>query len=209
MLLALVGGFLDAYTYIGRGGVFCNAQTGNIVLLCIAGARGRWFEALAYLPPILAFMFGVFAAEAIKHNSSKFVRADWAYVVIVFEIAVLAAIGFIPGSAANVPVTIVASFAASLQVSSFGKLVDASYATTMSTGNLRSASQATYLAIVKKDHQAKMRAIRYYFVIFAFMFGALLGSLVTLYLGIHGIWFAAFILACACVLLVHAGHGQA
>ena len=32
MLLAIVGGFLDAYTYVARGGVFANAQTGNIVL---------------------------------------------------------------------------------------------------------------------------------------------------------------------------------
>ena len=31
-LLALVGGFLDAYTYLCRGNVFANAQTGNIVL---------------------------------------------------------------------------------------------------------------------------------------------------------------------------------
>ena len=29
-VLALVGGFLDAYTYICRGQVFSNAQTGNI-----------------------------------------------------------------------------------------------------------------------------------------------------------------------------------
>jgi uncharacterized membrane protein YoaK (UPF0700 family) len=208
MLLAIVGGFLDAYTYIGRGGVFCNAQTGNIVLLCVAGARGKWFEALTYFPPILAFVCGVFAAEAIKHNSSKFIKADWAYVVIAFEIVVLVAIGFIPGNKANVLVTIVASFAASLQVSSFSRLVDSSYATTMSTGNLRSASQNTYLAITKKDRQAKLRAIRYYLVILAFMAGALIGSVITLYLGIHGIWGAAFILACACGLLVYSGWRQ-
>ena len=35
MLLALAGGFLDAYTYVTRGGVFANAQTGNIVLFGI------------------------------------------------------------------------------------------------------------------------------------------------------------------------------
>ena len=29
-LLALAGGLLDAYTYLCRGGVFANAQTGNI-----------------------------------------------------------------------------------------------------------------------------------------------------------------------------------
>ncbi|MEF9840560.1 MAG: DUF1275 family protein, partial [Lachnospiraceae bacterium] len=30
-ILAMVGGFLDAYTYLCRGGVFANAQTGNLV----------------------------------------------------------------------------------------------------------------------------------------------------------------------------------
>ena len=30
VLLALTGGFLDAYTYVSRGGVFANAQTGSI-----------------------------------------------------------------------------------------------------------------------------------------------------------------------------------
>ena len=32
ILLALSGGFMDAYSYIGRGGVFANAQTGNMLL---------------------------------------------------------------------------------------------------------------------------------------------------------------------------------
>jgi hypothetical protein len=40
LLLAGAGGFLDAYTFVGRGGVFANAQTGNIVLLGVeAGER--------------------------------------------------------------------------------------------------------------------------------------------------------------------------
>ena len=32
IFLALAGGFMDAYSYICRGGVFANAQTGNILL---------------------------------------------------------------------------------------------------------------------------------------------------------------------------------
>lgn len=31
VFLTLSGGFKDAYTYMGRGKVFANAQTGNIV----------------------------------------------------------------------------------------------------------------------------------------------------------------------------------
>ena len=38
-LLALSGGLLDAYTYLCRGGVFANAQTGNMVLLAIRAAE--------------------------------------------------------------------------------------------------------------------------------------------------------------------------
>lgn len=41
-VLALTGGFLDAYTYLIRGGVFANAQTGNIVLLGVRLMEGDW-----------------------------------------------------------------------------------------------------------------------------------------------------------------------
>ncbi|MTM60837.1 DUF1275 domain-containing protein, partial [Turicibacter sanguinis] len=52
MMLAVVGGFLDAYTYLLEGHVFANAQTGNIVLLCILLAEGFWLDALYYLEQI-------------------------------------------------------------------------------------------------------------------------------------------------------------
>ena len=42
LILAAAGGFLDAYTYISRGGVFANAQTGNIVLLGVNAADKQW-----------------------------------------------------------------------------------------------------------------------------------------------------------------------
>ena len=41
LLLAGAGGFLGAYTFVGRGGVFANAQTGNIVLLAVAAGERR------------------------------------------------------------------------------------------------------------------------------------------------------------------------
>ena len=58
LLLAGAGGFLDAYTFVGRGGVFANAQTGNIVLLAVAAGERHWSAALLHVPPILAFMLG-------------------------------------------------------------------------------------------------------------------------------------------------------
>ena len=43
-ILAAVGGFLDAYTYLARGQVFANAQSGNIVLLGNSGFGCRDFS---------------------------------------------------------------------------------------------------------------------------------------------------------------------
>ena len=66
LLLALAGGFFDAYTYLCRGGVFANAETGNIVLLGAHLAEGDFEKALRYLLPIVAFAFGVLSAELVK-----------------------------------------------------------------------------------------------------------------------------------------------
>ena len=46
LLLAFAGGYLDVYTYVCRGGVFANAQTGNMAvsythLMCIRDRAGR------------------------------------------------------------------------------------------------------------------------------------------------------------------------
>lgn len=41
LLLAVVGGFLEAYTFLSRGGVFANCETGNLVLLGLYLAQGQ------------------------------------------------------------------------------------------------------------------------------------------------------------------------
>ena len=40
--LMTVAGFFGAYTYLLRGNVFCNAQTGNVVLMGLALGAGHW-----------------------------------------------------------------------------------------------------------------------------------------------------------------------
>ena len=53
VFLTLSGGFQDAYTYMGRGKVFANAQTGNIVLMATNFCEGDFAKALRYpLPPV-------------------------------------------------------------------------------------------------------------------------------------------------------------
>ena len=52
VFLSLSGGLQDAYTYLFRGKVFANAQTGNIVLLSANIMDGRWDKVcLLYTSP--------------------------------------------------------------------------------------------------------------------------------------------------------------
>ena len=64
--LALSGGFQDAYTYNARNEVFCNAQTGNVVLMSQHFMAGEVTAGLGYFFPIISFALGVWVAEKIQ-----------------------------------------------------------------------------------------------------------------------------------------------
>ena len=196
VLLAIVGGFLDAYTFICRGGVFANAQTGNIVLVGIEATKGNFTQAYMAFLPILAFIIGIIVTEKIKDlKFPSFTSVTYSErVILLIEIIVLFIIGFIPTTIPHAFVTIPISFVSSVQIASFGKLIDSPYSTTMCTGNLRSASQAAYKAFAKKDSTSAIKTIRYAIVIFSFIAGACLAGILTPLIGIKSIWFAVIIL---------------
>lgn len=69
-ILMVVAGFFGAYTFLLRGNVFCNAQTGNVVLMGMALGAAKWMEALYYLIPISAYLMGAFISELLQIRSS-------------------------------------------------------------------------------------------------------------------------------------------
>jgi uncharacterized membrane protein YoaK (UPF0700 family) len=69
VLLALAGGFLDGFTWVGHGRVFANAMTGNVVLLGINCLSGSWQTGFHHLSAILAFLAGVCVAQAMQLRS--------------------------------------------------------------------------------------------------------------------------------------------
>ena len=48
VLLAISGGLMDAYSYLYRGHVFANAQTGNVLMFSIHLSKGEWMSSLHY-----------------------------------------------------------------------------------------------------------------------------------------------------------------
>lgn len=179
ILLAMVGGFLESYTFISRNQVFANCQTGNLVLLAINTAKGELYQALIYIFPILAFIIGVLLTQKIRDLFSFHPKIHWRQIMILFEILCLAAAMLIPVGKWDIVVTTLISFVCSLQTDSFRKIKGNAYATTMCTGNLRSATENLYNFIATKDKTAGKKSINYFVVVFAFMLGAVIGVFLT------------------------------
>lgn len=188
VFLTLSGGFQDAYTYMGRGKVFANAQTGNIVLMATNFCEGDFAKALRYLLPLLAFAAGVYFAEGIRNRYHLMERFHWRQLILLIEIALLFVVGFIPNNLdwlANMLV----SFVCAMQVQSFRKVHGNAYASTMCIGNMRSGMQYLYTGLHTKDRAVLRRAMQYFAVISLFAVGAAAGSLLTIHFGNRVIWF--------------------
>ena len=188
-LLTLSGGLQDAYTYLRRGKVFANAQTGNIVLLGQSLFDGDWGRAARYLLPVLAFALGVAAAEAIRVR-----RPRWQRRVLLWEILLLFLVGFIPHSLDQLANALV-SFSCAMQVQAFRKVEGFVFASTMCIGNLRSGMESLCAFLRTGDHQERRKARLYFFLIFLFALGAEAGSLAAELLDLPAIWLSCVLLA--------------
>ena len=137
--LSVSGGLQDAYTYIFRGKVFANAQTGNIVLLSQSIIDKDFGRAIHYLVPLLFFALGIAIAECIHVKFQRIQHIHWRQLVLVLEILLLLVVGFLPARL-NLLANAMVSFSCAMQVQSFRKVNGYAFASTMCIGNIRSGT---------------------------------------------------------------------
>lgn len=198
--IILSGGFQDAYTYICRDEVFANAQTGNIVLLSASLFQREWHTVIKYLVPVLAFVVGTAIAELIHIKFKTFEKIHWRQIILLIEILLLFAVGFMPESVEAVANALV-SFVCALQVQTFHKVRGHAYASTMCIGNLRSGTEALCAYFRVHDKAILKKAITYFGVIFVFSIGAGLGSILTHLLGYKAIWICCIFLFISFIMM--------
>lgn len=135
--LIAVAGFWGAYTYLLRGNVFCNAQTGNVVLMGIAFGSGKWKTGLYYLIPIFAYVFGSFLSELLPNLTKGLLHIRWDTILILVEMLVILGLGFIPDSAPVQISQVLINFIASMQYNTFRQSEGTPMATTFATNHIR------------------------------------------------------------------------
>ena len=200
VFLSLSGGLQDAYTYLFRGKVFANAQTGNIVLLSANIMDGQWDRVLNYLVPLCAFALGVLLAEKMRECFREMQRLHWRQLVVLGEVLLLFIVGFLPPEQ-NLLANAIVSFACAMQVQAFRKVDGYAFASTMCIGDLRSGMEA--LCIWRKSHdpKAKDRMQRYFSIILLFALGAGMGSIGAAHLGGRAIWISCGLLLVSFALM--------
>lgn len=187
VFIILSGGFQDAYTYCCRGGVFANAQTGNIVLMSSALFRGDWGAVVKYLVPVLSFLLGIAVAELVHVHYRRQEKIHWRQIVLIEEIILLFIVGFIPEYLDPLANALV-SFVCALQVQTFHKIHGQPYASTMCIGNMRSGMESLCAWFRSRDRETLVRALTYFGVIGVFAVGAGLGSVLSTMTGQGTIW---------------------
>ena len=203
IILSLVGGILDAHTFLFRNGVFANTQTGNIVLLALFLKTNKTSKTLQCIISIVVFILGIILTELLKKKLKKAKIINYIHIILIIEIISLLIITAIPKGVYNTLVIVVVSFVCSLQTNAFKSLKKSPYSTTMCTGNLRSASSSLFSFVFNKNLEEGKKCFVYFIIILSFFLGALIGRLLTNIIFEKTLLVCSFLLALAVLILIY------
>lgn len=195
---------MGAYTFLLRGGVFCNAQTANVVLMAISLGEGDVAKALYYIIPISAYCAGAIISEALPATVNRLRFLRWDTYLIAVEMAVLLTAGFIPLSYPDQIVQVMINFIASMQYNTFRQMEGIPMATTFCTNHIRQVGIALTKYFRKKDRAALNRGFIHLFMIGCFFAGGAALALSHGLLGARSIWIALIPAAAVFIKLARA-----
>lgn len=195
MIITIVGGYMNGYTYITRHNILANMHTANMSKLGINIALGQWQNALSYFIPIVACILGAAFSELVKALLiiHKF-KGDWRKLALILEAISLFFIGLIPTSCPDIIVTNLVSFFMGYQLCLFRECLGIGFNTTICTGNIRNVGQLLYNALDEKSKDSIRKLIIFTCLTFSFALGAIPGTLISIAISTKAVWVCSFIL---------------
>jgi len=206
-VLIAVAGFFGAFTYLLRGNVFCNAQTGNVVLMGMALGGGDWRRALYYLIPISAYIAGAFLSELLPNPVKHHFPIRWETLLIAIEMAAVIVLGILPETMPVQISQVIINFIASMQYNTFRQSEGVSMSTTFATNHIRQigvglAQELRHRRTGNKSHRKKLTA--HVQMLLFFFVGTVVGAIACGQLAGHAIWLTALPLGVILLVLLHA-----
>lgn len=202
-LLIMSGGLLGAFTYSVRGGVFCNAQTSNIVLLGMALGNGNWSRAAYLLIPISAYALGAVVSESLPVSVRR-AGLRWDTILIGIEVLVTFVLGLLPESVPYQISQVAINFICSMQYNTFRQAEGVPMATTFCTNHVRQVGVHLAKWVKHGDLNARERFLNHAEMILMFIIGAVAGTVLSRHFLGKAIWGATLLMLIIFVDLLHA-----
>lgn len=205
--LMTVAGFWGAYTYLLRGNIFCNAQTGNVILMGIAFGSAKWKAGFYYFIPISAYILGSFISELVPNPMKRYFSIRWDTILIFIEMVFVFVLGLIPESAPVQISQVMINFIASMQYNTFRQAEGDPMATTFATNHIRQIGIGLAKEIQHRNrpnmaHRAKL--VKHFKMLIFFVIGILAGTICCNYFAGKAIWATLIPLSAIFVLLLYA-----
>ncbi len=202
--LMYVGGFFGGFTYSVRGGIFCNAQTANFVLLAMSLGNRDWAMVRYLLIPITAYTLGAVVSEWIAGSIKRFGLIRWDTLLLLIEIATVVVLGFIPDSAPFQISQIMVNVICSMQYNTFRQADGIPMATTFCTNHVRQVGVFFTKGIRHADPAHFKRSLFHAGMLALFTLGGVTSTITCNLFGGKGVWFAVIPLALAFCDLLYA-----
>lgn len=202
--LIAVGGFYGAYAFMVRGGMFCNAQTANVVMLAMAIGQEDWKQALYLLVPISAYFCGAIFSEILAKKVKKLHTLRWDTILVGFEIPICIFLGLLPKSAPDQICQVTLNFICSAQFNTFRQNEGIPMATTFVTNHIRQTGSNLVKAIRDNDPRAALRWRMHGSMILFFLGGGILSTILCRIFDVRAIIGAIPILLYAFIRLSYA-----
>ena len=186
-ILIFIGGFYGAYTYSVRGGIFCNAQTANVVLFSMAIGTGDWNRALYLILPISSYFLGTIVSE-IFEKVKIFHHLRWDTVLVGIEIIIVIILGALPESAPDQICHVSLNFLCSMRFNTYRQNEGIPMSTVFVTNHIRQTGSCFVKSLRDKDPESTRKWKMHGIMIVLFLMGGIASSLLCTYLGLHTIW---------------------
>lgn len=177
-LLILVAGWYGAYTFALRGGVFCNAQTANVVLFAMALGNGKRLSAAYLLLPISAYLMGSFISEWLGKTVKRLNLLRWDTLLVALEIVMVVLLAFMPASWPDQICQVTLNFTCAMQLNTYRQVEGVPAATTFVTNHIRQiGSNLAKLSRHPEDEELRSRVTVHGSMLLFFVIGAVISTM--------------------------------
>lgn len=193
-------GFIDAFTYLEKDGVFVSAQTGNMIVFSSKLFTGQFSQAAGHITVFVGFSLGAFVGEAVIQQLKGYFFKKY-QVFLLIQGSFLLLFALFQQTITDSFMVFLLGLLAGYELTIFRQIGITTVNDGIMTGNAKNLMTNLFSFLFKKDAIAKKNFINLSLTILLFMIGVGSGSLVAQILPVLCLWFA-FLLTVGLYLFV-------